>query len=745
MTGWGGGIYYLQGAGLPVLLAPAIALGSDEPPEGRVPALVFVTLALLWSFGLAQWARLAGDVSGSPLAGVVAALAVAATPPFFLGGYNAYPETAVVAVLPWLMRAGLSDSCQLRTASVVPLGLVAGSLPWLHPKFLGLALVCLGVLGWRLRARHACLLALGLAAALPLCALLLFQFAVSGLLRFEGLYVRCASDLYGGAGDFASPAVLSGLMTALFGARDGLFVAAPVTLVAVLGLPRLWSRDRRAAIAVLLAGGSVWLVSSLIGGGAGGPPGRLMGPVTALFAVPLAVGLAELYGHLPFRWLLAATVLVSLVSVQAMRADWRRAVNPYRGVLTEATDFRRELPTEGRSGAAAPRSLAQAGVLLAALAFWTSRFRTARPGGMKRRRGPRVRSCRRTAGSGRRRWSSPWCFTRSGPRPDPAGKGREGLQASPSWVTRQGARGGFRCSIGSRERPSWSRGAWRLLRRRRSEWKERPGGEQRTARPWSSTRSQPQGHGGADHQLRRHRGVGGRPRPAGQDGDVVLGFDELEGYLGRHPYFGCIVGRYGNRIAKGRSPWTARSTPWRRTTARTTCTAAVGASTRWSGRRTTRPRARVRAVELAYLSQDGEEGYPGNLTVKVDLHAHRQERAADRLRGHHRQGDAGQPDEPRLLQPRGAGPGDILDHELDARRRHFTPVDEGAHSDGRAQPVSGHAVRLPQADRHRRAHRGRGRHSSRSAAATTTTSCSNGNDGRPAPRGARGRAEARAA
>jgi aldose 1-epimerase len=42
------------------------------------------------------------------------------------------------------------------------------------------------------------------------------------------------------------------------------------------------------------------------------------------------------------------------------------------------------------------------------------------------------------------------------------------------------------------------------------------------------------------------------PDRAGRLGDVVLGFDSLDGYLGKHPYFGAICGRYTNRIARGR-------------------------------------------------------------------------------------------------------------------------------------------------------------------------------------------------
>ena len=41
------------------------------------------------------------------------------------------------------------------------------------------------------------------------------------------------------------------------------------------------------------------------------------------------------------------------------------------------------------------------------------------------------------------------------------------------------------------------------------------------------------------------------PDRSGRAGDIVLGFDALDGYLTEHPYFGAIVGRYGNRIAKG--------------------------------------------------------------------------------------------------------------------------------------------------------------------------------------------------
>ena len=102
------------------------------------------------------------------------------------------------------------------------------------------------------------------------------------------------------------------------------------------------------------------------------------------------------------------------------------------------------------------------------------------------------------------------------------------------------------------------------------------------------------------------------PDRTGQLGDIVLGFDTLAGYLEAHPFFGAIVGRYGNRIGKGDVHARRHDrTRWRRTTARTTCTAASRASTRVSGRR--RPCRAATPSRSRRTSADGEEGYPGNL------------------------------------------------------------------------------------------------------------------------------------
>jgi len=102
--------------------------------------------------------------------------------------------------------------------------------------------------------------------------------------------------------------------------------------------------------------------------------------------------------------------------------------------------------------------------------------------------------------------------------------------------------------------------------------------------------------------------------------NVVLGFPTLDGYLGKDPYFGCIVGRFANRIAKGKFTLNGKS-----------YTLAINdgpnhmhgglksfSDVVWSARPAT-PSAdgKSAGLELMYESRDGEEGYPGNVKTTV--------------------------------------------------------------------------------------------------------------------------------
>ncbi|MCE6990334.1 aldose epimerase family protein [Dyadobacter sp. CY323] len=107
------------------------------------------------------------------------------------------------------------------------------------------------------------------------------------------------------------------------------------------------------------------------------------------------------------------------------------------------------------------------------------------------------------------------------------------------------------------------------------------------------------------------------PDKNGEFADVVLGFDSLPPYLGGHPFFGALVGRYGNRIAKGKFTLEGKD-----------YTLAInnGPNALHGGKKgfdkviwkaTEINKDSVVGLELEYTSKDMEEGYPGNLSVKI--------------------------------------------------------------------------------------------------------------------------------
>jgi galactose mutarotase-like enzyme len=80
--------------------------------------------------------------------------------------------------------------------------------------------------------------------------------------------------------------------------------------------------------------------------------------------------------------------------------------------------------------------------------------------------------------------------------------------------------------------------------------------------------------GSIDNDLRRHRRLAQDPDRNGRFDDVVLGFDDFDTYLKPPPYFGSIIGRYGNRIGGARFSIGGVEYRLPPTTARTRCTAA---------------------------------------------------------------------------------------------------------------------------------------------------------------------------
>lgn len=108
------------------------------------------------------------------------------------------------------------------------------------------------------------------------------------------------------------------------------------------------------------------------------------------------------------------------------------------------------------------------------------------------------------------------------------------------------------------------------------------------------------------------------PDKNGKLEDVVLGLDNVEGYLRRSPYFGAIVGRYGNRIANGKFKLDGTEYTLAQNNNGQHLHGGVVGFDKVFWDITEIASSKGPALRLTYLSKDGEEGYPGNLDVTVE-------------------------------------------------------------------------------------------------------------------------------
>ncbi len=179
------------------------------------------------------------------------------------------------------------------------------------------------------------------------------------------------------------------------------------------------------------------------------------------------------------------------------------------------------------------------------------------------------------------------------------------------------------------------------------------------------------------------------PDKSGKFEDVVLGYDRLDDYLKDSPYFGAIVGRYGNRIARGR--FTLDGVQYQLATNNGPNHLHGGIKgfdkVVWNAE-PIHEKDKVR-LKLTYLSPDGEEGYPGNLKVAViySLTNHNEleieyfaqtDKATPVNLTHHG-----------YFNLTGHCKRDILEHQLWINADYFTPVDSTLIPTGELRPVEG--------------------------------------------------------
>ena len=179
------------------------------------------------------------------------------------------------------------------------------------------------------------------------------------------------------------------------------------------------------------------------------------------------------------------------------------------------------------------------------------------------------------------------------------------------------------------------------------------------------------------------------PDKKGAVADIVLGFDSLDGYLGDNPYFGALIGRYGNRI--GKAQFTLDGTVYK-------LFANDGPNSLHGGKKgfdkvlwtsADKSTADTPSIELRYTSKDMEEGYPGELAcivtysltpqneLKIEYKATTNRSTVLNLTNH------------TYWNLAGAGEGDILGANMLIAAGKFTPVDKTLIPTGELKSLDG--------------------------------------------------------
>jgi aldose 1-epimerase len=179
------------------------------------------------------------------------------------------------------------------------------------------------------------------------------------------------------------------------------------------------------------------------------------------------------------------------------------------------------------------------------------------------------------------------------------------------------------------------------------------------------------------------------PDKDGKTADVVLGFDSIDGYVGKHPYFGATVGRVANRIAGGK--FTLDDKEY--TLARNNGPNSLHGGNKgfdkavWKAEEVANPDGP--SVRFTHTSPDGDEGYPGNLAVsvtytllekgrlRIDYKATTDKATPVNLTNHS------------YFNLAGPASGTILDHEVTIGANEYTRSDETMIPTGKLAPVRG--------------------------------------------------------
>jgi aldose 1-epimerase len=175
----------------------------------------------------------------------------------------------------------------------------------------------------------------------------------------------------------------------------------------------------------------------------------------------------------------------------------------------------------------------------------------------------------------------------------------------------------------------------------------------------------------------------------GKMADVVLGHDELKGYFDNSPYLGAIIGRYANRIAGGKFKLDGVEYKLATNNGPNSLHGGLKGFNQALWDASTSFGDKGESIAFSYTSKDGDEGYPGNLQIKVSYTLTNQNEV---IVDYMATSDKATPvnlTQHTYFNLQGEGAGNILAHEITLHADRFTPVDKNLIPTGQILSVKG--------------------------------------------------------
>ncbi len=292
--GTNGEIYSIHMPGLPILVLPSFVIGGYRGTQTFLILIAALATLVTW--------RAARVVTGDVPAAWFASAAVAGTIPFLFLTFTAFPDgvgaalvmTCVAALVSLdsarlaAQRAGVEFSSAPARRSIwwwAGLGLSCALLPWMHPRYVVLAVSLGAILLARIQAGPRPARAAAAFLALPALS------AIAWFGYFLVIYGSLdPSSAYGRYTQMAAGNIARGLPGLIFDQQFGLLPNAPVYALAILGIAPLFRSRRRLVVelAVLLVPYTMVTAAYQMWWGGSSSPARFLGPILLVLSLPIA-------------------------------------------------------------------------------------------------------------------------------------------------------------------------------------------------------------------------------------------------------------------------------------------------------------------------------------------------------------------------------------------------------------------------------------------------------------------------